>query len=169
MCVRTGGFEADAIRLGEALLGEPNLDNHIAVLSHKDKKNTWWCLEGRPGGVGWADATNYLTSPYTITNRNQPKTMQQRTEILYWMGRLINAKYDWDAIVGDGLRDLHLEPIVDPWAIKDDKGIICGDVVCSSAATFAYISSPCPAPPYKTLANVEPSDWTKFILDKNYA
>jgi len=158
-----------AIELGSALLDEPNLASHIAVLHHMDPKGTWWCLEGRPGGVGWRDATAYLSSPYTITNRNQPKTTEQRTEICYWMNRLINLQYDWDAIVNDDLRDLHLPTLPDPWAVKDVNGEVSGHVVCSSSAVFAYYKAPCAYPEYTSQANTEPSDWVKFILDNNYA
>jgi hypothetical protein len=157
------------IEFGSALLGQPNMASHIAVLDHKDSKGTWWALEGRPGGVGWRDATAYLSSSYTITNRHQPKTDEQRTEICYWMNRLINLKYDWDAIVNDDLRDLHLPTLPDPWGIKDVNGEVSGHVVCSSAAVFAYAKAPCLYPTYTGLVNIEPSDWVKFILDGNYA
>jgi hypothetical protein len=169
LCVRTSGLAAEVINFGSTLLGEPGLDNHIAVLDHIDAKSTWWCLEGRPGGVGWRDATGYLMSQYTVTNRHQPKTDEQRTEICYWMNRLINTKYDWDAIVGDDLRDLHLPAIPDPWSVKDTNGEISGHVVCSSSAVFAYQKAPCAYPRYAINTNTEPSDWVKFILDNNYA
>ncbi len=161
-------LEDKAIELGSALLGEPNLASHIAVLHHQDAKGTWWALEGRPSGVGWRDATGYLNSPYTITNRHQPKTDSQRTEICYWMGRLINTQYDWDAIVNDALRDLHLQTIDDPWGVKDANGEVSGHIVCSSAAVVAYALSPCLYPRYAPEANIEPSDWVKFIIEGNY-
>jgi hypothetical protein len=157
------------IELGSSLIGEPNLASHIAVLHHQDANGTWWVLEGRPGGVGWRDATAYLNSSYTITNRNQPRTIEQRTEICYWMAKLINTQYDWDAIVNDGLRDLHLVTMPDPWGIKDINGEVSGHIVCSSAATFAHVMAKCLHPEYASMTDTEPSDWVKFILDNNYA
>lgn len=54
LVVRTSGFAADMIRLGAALTGKPNLDNHVAVMHHWDGEVPWG-LEGKPGGVGWVD------------------------------------------------------------------------------------------------------------------
>lgn len=156
------------IRFGSALIDEPNLANHIAVLDHKDANDTWWCLEGRPGGVGWRDATAYLNSPYTITNRNQPKTDEQRKLVCLWMRELINTQYDWDAIVGDGLRDLHLPVPPDPWAEKTTAGEVSGHVVCSSAAEFSYIKAALHNPGQTDAAHIEPSDWLQFIIANNY-
>ena len=170
LAVRSPGLPGKLIRFGSALLDEPNVENHIAVLHHQDAKGTWWALEGRPGGVGWRDATDYLSSPYTITNRNQPKTQNQRgiLGVTGWMERLINAQYDWDAIVGDGLRDLHLPPIPDPWAEKTADGVVAGHVVCSSAAAFAYIKAGLPCPTQTDAAHIEPSDWVDFIITNHY-
>lgn len=168
MATHSPGLAGELIRFGSALLDEDNIANHIAVLDHQDAKGTWWALEGRPGGVGWRDATAYLNSPYTITNRNQPKTEFQRGAICSWMRRLINTSYDWDAIVGDGLRDLHLPPIPDPWAEKTTTGEVSGHVVCSSAAVFAYVQAQIPGPAQADAAHIEPSDWVQFIIANRY-
>jgi hypothetical protein len=164
--------EDELIRLGSALLDEPNLANHIAVLIRQDAKGTWWALEGRPGGVGWADATRYLNNKLTISNQHQPLTDLQRTGpsgICNWMERLINSSYDWDAIVGDGFRDLHLPVLPDPWTEKVGKnGLVAGHVVCSSAAIFAYVMAKAAHPEYTDAAHEEPSDWVKFILANSY-
>lgn len=169
LAINSGNSLADeAIRLGSALINEPNLANHIAVLTHKDAKGTWWALEGRPGGVGWADATGYLNNKYTISNQKQPLNPSQRGIICSAMQGLINMKYDWVAIVGDGMRDLHLPVLPDPWAVKDKSGIISGHVVCSSAAIYAYAKAKASRPDYTDDAHIEPSDWVKFIIENNY-
>jgi hypothetical protein len=161
--------EDELIRLGSALLDEPNLANHIAVLIRQDAKGTWWALEGRPGGVGWADATRYLNSKLTISNQKQPLDTGQRGVICEVMNKLINTSYDWDAIVGDGFRDLHLPILPDPWAEKMSKnGLVSGHVVCSSAAVFAYAVAHAAYPTYTDAAHEEPSDWVKFILANSY-
>lgn len=169
LAIRSDGFAGRMIRFGSALIDEPNLANHIAVLDHQDAKGTWWCLEGRPGGVGWRDATAYLASSYTIANRNQPKSDAQRAAITGMMRMLINTQYDWDAIVGDALRDLHLPPIPDPWAEKTKNGgEVAGHVVCSSAAVFAYIKAIVGHPEQTDAAHIEPSDWVQFIIENHY-
>lgn len=169
LAVRTeGSWEDEMIRLGSALLDEPNQDNHIAMLHHIDAKGTWWALEGRPGGVGWRDATQYLASGMTVCNQHQPMSLTQSLAAAGWMEKLINTSYDWDAIVGDGLRDLHLPVPPDPWALKDENGVIRGDAVCSSSAIFAYAKTQLAVPTYTDQAHIEPSDWVKFWLDNKW-
>ena len=166
LAVRTGGFFGDMIRFGGALLDEPNMENHIAVLHHQDDKGTWWCLEGRPGGVGWRDATAYLNSPWTITNRNQPLMDEQRAEICNKMDAMINRSYDWRAIVEDGLRDIHIE---DPWGEKWTNGEVDGGVVCSSVAAYTYGFARAAYPHNVNQPHVQPADWVQFIIENNYA
>jgi hypothetical protein len=166
LAVRTDGFFAEAIRFGGSLIEEPNLDNHIAVLHHQDAHGTWWCLEGRPGGVGWRDATSYLQSPWTISNRNQPLMAEQLAEICNRMDAMINRQYDWRAIIEDGLRDIHIE---DPWGEKWTNGEVNGGVVCSSAAAYAYGFARAAYPQNISAPHVQPADWVQFIIENNYA
>ena len=44
-------------------------------------------VEGRPGGAGWRDARDYLTSKWTLTNAAQPKTAEQRDAVCATMAR----------------------------------------------------------------------------------
>lgn len=164
IAVRSVGFAGRMIRLGSALIDEPNLANHIAVLHHQDAKGTWWALEGRPGGVGWRDATAYLSAHYTISNVHQAKTDAQRNIVCAVMARMISTKYDWEAIVEDGERDLH---IPDPWGEKWN-GEVAGHVVCSSVAVVAYHEASLGYPENIDQAHVQPADWVKFIMDHNY-
>jgi hypothetical protein len=165
IAVKTSGIASVAIELGSLVLGEDAVQNHIAVLHHRDAKGTWWAIEGRPGGVGWRDATGYLTSPYTITNEKQKKTPQQRTVILATMEAMLGTAYDWDAIFEDGVRDLH---IPDPWAEKW-KGEVAGHVVCSSVAVIAYARAGLAYPSNVDGRHVQPADWVKFIEENHYA
>jgi hypothetical protein len=165
LAVHTASFTSGAIRLGAALIDEETAANHIAVLDHQDAKGTWWCIEGRPGGVGWRDATGYLGSVFTITNRNQPKTPVQRTAITLAMRSLLGVGYDWEAIFQDGVRDLH---IPDPWAEKW-KGEVAGHVVCSSAATIGYYrAAPLEYPKNVAQPLVQPADWVQFIVENQF-
>ncbi len=169
VAVRTeGSWESELIRVGEELLGQPGLDNHIAMLHHKDAKGTWWALEGRPGGVGWRDATQYLAADSTVSNQRQPMSDDSALAAAGWMDRLINAQYDWAAITEDGFRDLHLPVLPDPWGMRDVNGVLKGDVVCSSSAVFAYAQSKLAVPAYADADHIEPSDWVKFWLDNKW-
>lgn len=168
LCVRTPGFAAEAIRFGEMLIGENDLENHVAVLDHQDNTGRWWAIEGRPGGVGWRDAGTYLTSRWTISNQSQPLTEAQRTDICKTMRGLLGTPYDWTAISEDALRDLHLP---DLWA-ENWHGVAPGHVVCSSAAAWAYFHNSLAAPGAAGSgidpAHVQPADWSDFIVLNGY-
>lgn len=129
LAVRSGGFAAEMIRLGAALTGKPDISNHIAVVHHVTGMTTW-CIEGRPGGVGWRNAADYLSSHWTLTNADQPKSPAQRSAVCEAAVALLGTPYDWAAIVGDGLDDLHLWDPVD--------GQVHGETVCSALAAAVY-------------------------------
>lgn len=160
LAVRTGGLAATMIRLGAALRGTPNLSNHIAVVHHADASGTLWCIEGRPGGVGWRDAGDYLASPWTLTNAAQPKTPAQRKVITDGAAAILGMAYDWDAILGDGLADLHL------W--DPAGGQVRGHAVCSAVAAFLYDKAQL-GRPAGAQRMVQPSDWDTWILAGNYS
>src|SRR5262249_54357186 len=85
LCTRSPGFGSWWILFGAAIRGKPNLQNHVAIVHHVDKTGTTWCIEGRPGGAGWKDATGYLASKWTISNAAQPVTGKQGGQIAHWM------------------------------------------------------------------------------------
>jgi hypothetical protein len=161
LLVRTGSIAGTFIRLGAALTGKPNLASHVAVLHHTDGHGTPWAIEGRPGGVGWRDARQYLTSAWELDNAAQPKTDLQRQRVCGTMEALIGTAYDWPGIVADALSALRIRlPGWDPsW-----HGTVPGHVVCSSLAAYAYAKAglPCPAGD----RNVTPGDWDQFVLTK---
>jgi hypothetical protein len=165
LAVRTPGRAGALIRLGAALLGKPNLDNHIAVVDHQDANGTWWGVEGRPGGVGWIDIAVYLASPWTVSNEGQPLTLVQRDLITQTMRTLLGTPYDWRAIEEDGFDDLHLK---DLWAEKWNGQSSPGHVVCSSAAAFGYERGKAAHPGGSDLPHVQPADWDAFILTRGW-
>lgn len=68
LLTRGAGWAARLIRLGAALLDEPNLDNHVAIVRHRDDTGVWWAIEGRPGALGgpstrWPAVQNYVSNP----------------------------------------------------------------------------------------------------------
>jgi hypothetical protein len=163
LLVRTGGLAATMIRFGAALRGHPNLSNHVAVVHHTDKEGTVWAIEGRPGGVGWADATTYLTSTWLLTNAAQPKTGAQRTIVAKTMETMIGTAYDWSAIVADAAADLRLD---NAW-LPTWHGTVPGHVVCSSVAAYAYGKASLTGPAADRTCT--PADWDQWILTTGWA
>lgn len=165
--VRTSGAAGWWIRLGSALRGQPNFDNHIVVVDHADAHGTLWGIEGRPGGVGWVDVAGYfagVNGTYAVTNVHQPKTDAQRQAVCKVMRAMIGTPYDWEAIEQDGFEDLHLPEL---WGEKWD-GLTPGHVVCSSVAAWAYHVATLSAPKTADMRHTEPSDWTEFCLEAHY-
>lgn len=159
LVVRTSGFAAAMIRFGAAIRGRPNLENHVAVAHHTDAHGTLWCIEGRPGGVGWRDAAAYLSSKWTVTNAGQPFTETQGSAIAEQMEALLGTAYDWDSIAADALADLGMR--LPGWDAKW-HGQVAGHVVCSSAASYAYGKANVPHPDGDR--GCQPSDWTQWIM-----
>jgi len=163
LVTRSGGLAAFMIRLGAALRGRPNLGNHVAVAHHTDASGTLWCIEGRPGGVGWRDATAYLASTWTLTNATQPVTPEQGAIIAGHMEALLGTAYDWESIAADALGDLGMTL---PGWDSEWHGEVAGQVVCSSAAAYAYGKAGIPHPPGSR--GCQPSSWSEFILRRGW-
>ena len=160
LAVRTPGGPLTAqwwIRFGAALLGKPDLSNHIAVAHHTDAHGTLWVIEGRPGGVGWRAANDYLRSRWTLTNAAQPKTDAQRAGICKTMEALLGTSYDWEAIAADAADDLHFD-----WA-PTWHGQVPGHVVCSSAACYGYDKNRLARPPGNARTD-QPANWDEWII-----
>lgn len=161
---RTGGLAGTMIRLGAALRGRPDLVNHAAVAHHTDAHGVLWLIEGRPGGVGWRDARAYLGSPWTITNRTQPKTGAQRAAVCKTMEAMLGTPYSWAQIAEDaglafGLKDI--------WAERAG-GKPPGEIVCSSLAAYAYDKAGLSAPAPADYAHVTPGDWTAWLIQNRW-
>lgn len=174
IAVRTSGFAGWLIRLGAALTGKPNLQNHIAIVHHTDAAGTLWCVEGRPGGVGWADATRYISSPWTVSNSLQAKSPDQRKLVCDGAVALIGKGYDWEAIAADAAADLDLSQLWHPQfhslARGHSRDLVPGHVVCSSLAEWLYMKAllDCPAPG-RGAREIQPGDWTEFFVMKGWA
>jgi hypothetical protein len=151
------------IRIGAAITDHPNLVNHVAIVHHTDKHGTTWCLEGRPGGVGWRDARDYLRSPWTITNSGQPKTTPQRESVQSYATAMIGTAYDWEAIAGDALDSFGI-PLKDAW--QPGPHGVPGHVVCSSLAAYVYAKTGLAHPAGDRL--VTPADWQQFLIENRW-
>lgn len=164
LAVRGTAWTSRMIRLGAALRDTPDLSNHIAIVHHLDGNGTLWCLEGRPGGVGWRDAKAYLSSRWTLTNAEQPKTEAQRQAVCKTAEAMIGTAYDWSAIAEDAAAALGLKRI---WAEKE-SGQVPGHVVCSSLAAYAYDKAGLAAPFPMDFRHVTPGDWDGFIVTRGW-
>ncbi len=166
LVVRTGGVAAHLIQIGAALAGKPSLGNHVAVVHHKDQTGKfWWLLEGRPGGVGWADSRKYEGTRYLLNNCAQPRTDAQRAAISIEAEHLIGTAYDWAQIADDALHAFHMPEL---WErVSAAPGVAPAQVVCSSYAAFLYEKAGCETPS-RVSEDVTPGDWDGFILDKGY-
>lgn len=164
LLTRSSGFGGFMIRLGAALRDRPNLINHVAIVHHTDSSGTVWVLEGRPGGVGWRDATDYLKSRHTITNATQPKTQDQRAEIVKQATAMIGTPYDWEAITQDAAGAFGLDHV---WELRWGKaGKVPGHVVCSSLAAWVYLNAGLAYPIGDR--EVTPADWLRLWISKGW-
>lgn len=178
--VRTEGILAWFVRLGARIryLFSPtrnvaDLDNHVLVVTHQTD-GVWWGIEGKPGGVGWADLTRYIDHPATVTNYEQPKTDEQRAQIVALIPQVLGTPYDWSAIFRSVATDLHL-PSLFRWRWGRDNSIagqrswgtsVPGQVICSSLADFLYSRIGLASPPGGRY--VQPSDWCSFNTHKGW-
>lgn len=167
LLTRGSSDAAEAIRAGAELEGFDPLAtsiNHVAFVHHVDEAGILWLLEGRPGGVGWKDAESYLTSPHTITNARQPKTLEQRTALRDLSIGLLGTPYDWAAIVADGMRAISH---TDLWASKQWGPEAPAHVVCSSYADWLYERVGLLSPrPDRTCT---PADWAQLFVEQGWA
>jgi hypothetical protein len=160
-----GGFGSLMIRLGAALRDEPNLANHIAVVHHADAAGTTWCIEGRPGGVGWRNAADYLRSRWTMCNAAQPKTPAQRGQVAGGSVKLLGTAYDWQAIAHDAGSVFGLDHA---WQLRwGPAGQVPGHVVCSSLAAWLYQQAGLACPPGDR--EVAPADWLALWIERGWS
>lgn len=159
LLTRSKSIPGWAIRLGAAFQDKPNLVNHVIIVDHVDKVDKLWGIEGRPGGVGWKEIDlNLLKNPYTMDNRQQPKTLEERQFVCDGAQGLLGTQYDWLAIAGDGLDAVGLP---NPWDHLWEEGEPA-HVVCSSAADNLYEGAGLEAP--KPDRNCKPTDWSELWI-----
>lgn len=153
------------IEIGAVLMGRDPA-SHIAVMHHVDAHGVPWAIEGRPGGVGWADARGYLNDPRTVTNIGQPKTPAQRQQVCALMVKMLGTAYDWQGgIAQDAEIALHLPRLWTP----DASGKVPGHVVCSSLAAWGYDQAGLPSPsPPAAWETVTPADWKTWCEQKHW-
>jgi len=157
---------ARLIRFGAALRDQPDSWNHIIIASHRDGGGTFWGIEGRPGGVGWVDLAPWLANRWTISNAEQSKTDEQRTQIVTIAKGLLGTPYDWAGIVADAMAAIDAPNL---WRLRDfDAAGPPAHVVCSSLAAYAYHKVGLAGPVAPLLRAVTPADWASWILRRDW-
>ena len=140
----SASWASDAIRAGEALMGRPAVANHVAIVTHQDRRGRWIAVQGEPGGVGLVDVTPWLPDSRTRSNHGQPKpdNRGQLSTLLASAAKSVGIAYDWVGIAEDTCRALHLTDLseaIDPlWRWPSDHNLLPGHVVCSSLAAMLY-------------------------------
>lgn len=164
LAVRTGGLFARLIRIGEELSGAPGLDNHVAVMHHW-AGDVPWMIEGRPGGVGWADGRAYTASAYSVNNCGQPgRGDAQRAEVAKLAEYMIGTAYSWESITDDTLRAFHMPDLF----ASTFRGVVPAHVVCSSFSALLYERAGWERPPVAD-RDTMPSDWVSFALGHGWS
>ncbi len=162
----------DLIRLGELLDGTPAPANHVVIVHHRDKAGTLWGIEGRPGGVGYADMAKYangVLAKYGNSNGALNRTAAQTAAICHAARLMLGTPYDWPGgIMADAFKSLGLHDLakmLDKWWGWPDA---CGTalrpahVVCSSLAQWVYVRLGLPAPKLADNELCTPADWWAF-------
>lgn len=138
------GFAGTVIRLGAVLRGRPGVANHVAVVTHQDELGRWMGIEGRPGGVGPVDVTDYLADSRTRGNFAQPRPggTEAVDTFLASCAESLGIAYDWVGIAEDTCKALKLDNLahaIDPlWRWGGPGKELPGHVVCSSLAAMLY-------------------------------
>lgn len=157
---------ARLIRFGAALRDQPDVWNHVIVVSHTDASGTLWGVEGRPGGAGWVDLRATLANRWTISNIDQPKTDQQRAGVVAVAKGLVGTPYDWAGIVADAMDAINAPALWRPAKFGDAAP---AHVVCSSLAAYAYLRAGLPGPGDKgDPRTVTPANWGEWILRREW-
>lgn len=163
LVTRSKSWPAWFVRMAAALRDQPNTIDHVAVVHHRDDAGTWWAIEARPGGVGYANAKHYLDSPYTMNNAGQPKTDEQRLKIAEVIGGMLGTPYDWRGIVADGMIAINARAL---WAEDWNGEGPPAQVVCSSLAAWVYRSVGLEFPTFHPVRFTTPADWERLIIEQ---
>lgn len=157
---------ARLIRFGAAMRDEPDSWNHVIVASHVDAARTFWGIEARPGGVGWVDLAPWINNRWTISNCDQPKTPQQRSQVVKVVTGMLGTPYDWAGIVADAMVAIDARRL---WRLRDFGATGApAHVVCSSLASWVYTQAGLTGPAAVALRTVTPADWARFILRRDW-
>jgi hypothetical protein len=137
---------------------------HVIVVTHRDDQNRLWGIEGRPGGVGWAQLDK-RNGKWGIANTDQPKDAAQRSKIVETMKSLLGTKYDYDAYLQIALQTIGINV---SWT--DFQGNqVPTHIICSAIADYVYEDVGLANPGgMKVTRLTTPAQWAEFIDKGDY-
>lgn len=146
-------------------LGKYRKSGHVIVVTHRDEQNRLWGIEGRPGGVGWAQLDK-RNGKWGVTNSDQSKDAAQRSKIVETMKSLLGTKYDYDAYLQIALQTVGINI---NWT--DFKGEqVPTHIICSAVADYVYEDVGLANPGGVSITRfTTPAEWAMFIDKGDYA
>jgi hypothetical protein len=137
---------------------------HVIVVTHTDTEGRLWGIEGRPGGVGWAQLDK-RNGKWGVANTAQPKDAAQRSKIVETMKTLLGTKYDYDAYLQIALETIG---ITVNWT--DFRGNeVPTHIICSAVADYVYENVGLANPGgLKITRFTTPAEWAEFIDKKEW-
>ena len=131
ICTRTNTAAAWLIRLGALIRGHDANVNHVVLFHHIDNAGIAWGIDANPKGVGWRNDIHKLANqPFSVDNRHQPKTPEQRAGVCRSMERLLESTYGWATILGDALETVGLPtPWDDQWQVGVPPHVVCANAI----------------------------------------
>lgn len=138
---------------------------HVIVVTHRDDRGRLWGIEGRPGGVGWAQLDK-RNGKWGLANLDQPKDAAQRSKIVETMKSLLGTKYDYDAYLQIALETIGLNTSWTDFRGND----VPAHFICSAIADYVYEDVGLANPGGMRITRLTlPSDWAAFIDKGDYA
>jgi len=137
---------------------------HVIVVTHRDSEGRLWGIEGRPGGVGWAELDK-RAGKWGLSNVEQVKDDAQRSKIVETMKTLLGTKYDYDAYVQIALATIGINTT---WT--DFNGCdVPSHIICSAIADYVYEDVGLANPGGETITRfTTPAQWGEFIDKKQW-
>lgn len=138
---------------------------HIIVVSHVDSDGRLWGIEGRPGGIGWADLSK-RNGKWGVSNVDQPKTAEMRVRLVDSMTALLGSKYDYPAYLKLAMDMVGITP---RWTVEYTEEDVPVSYICSAVADQIYEANGLPNPGGNNNTRfTTPADWAQFVDTKGW-
>jgi hypothetical protein len=137
---------------------------HVIVVTHRDEQGRLWGIEGRPGGIGWAELDK-RNGQWGLANAEQPKDAAQRSKIVETMKTLLGTKYDYDAYLQIALSTVGINTDWTDFRGED----VPVHFICSAVADYVYEDVGLANPGgMKVTRLTTPALWAQFIEEKEW-
>jgi hypothetical protein len=138
---------------------------HVIVVTHRDLVGRLWGIEGRPGGIGWAQLDK-RNGKWGLANVDQIKSAAQRSKIVETMKSLLGTKYDYDAYLQIALQTIGLNTSWTDFRGND----VPAHFICSAVADYVYEDVELANPGGKKVTRLTtPAEWGEFIENGDYS